>query len=190
MKDLKLVSGIKMRKYLEKGLRRIFGTCRGQRSEVGDELGQPHVIQEETYDNTSLKNIKLIDAEHEAIHMILNGIGDDIYSIVDAYSTTREMNKKTVTVAVNRETVGNQVQSDDDYNVFAIERQHSEQPESIIDTYVVEIDDSSVIFDSSDMCDNEKKAYQNAEEPEDEHVLLASLITNLKLDVDENKNSH
>ncbi|GKA57347.1 hypothetical protein Tco_0756535 [Tanacetum coccineum] len=34
---------------------------------------------------------KLIDAEAEAIHMILNGIGDDIYSTVDTCSTTREM---------------------------------------------------------------------------------------------------
>ncbi|GKF35832.1 hypothetical protein Tco_0112590 [Tanacetum coccineum] len=82
------------------------------------------------------------------------------------------------------------VQSDDDYNVFSIERQHSEQPESIIDTYVVEMDDSNVIPDSSYMCDNKGKAHQNAEEPEDERVLLAYLIANLKLDVDENKKSH
>ncbi|GJV42853.1 retrovirus-related pol polyprotein from transposon TNT 1-94 [Tanacetum coccineum] len=292
---------------------------------VGDEPGQPHVVQEETYANTSPENKKLIDAEAKAIHMILNGISDDIYSIVDACSTTREMwlaiehlqqgetinkqdvktklfwkfdkftsrdgesiesyytrfyrmmnemiqkslalisknfinvykptnnnlkttlktrnknvdtsprtgnerntmqfgNKMTVTVAVNRETVENQVvqqsgiqclnckgfghfakeckkpkrvkdyeyckekmmlckqeargvllsevlttdsrptydveplenvQSDNDYNVFAIERQHSKQPESIIYTYVVEIDDSNVIPDSSDMSDNE-----------------------------------
>ncbi|GKG06411.1 hypothetical protein Tco_0326497, partial [Tanacetum coccineum] len=36
-------------------------------------------------------------------------------------------------------------------------------------------------------CDNEGKVDQNAEEPRDECVLLASLIANLKLDVDENK---
>ncbi|GKA50985.1 hypothetical protein Tco_0744181 [Tanacetum coccineum] len=52
-------------------------------------------------------------------------------------------------------------------------RQHSEQPESINDTYVVEMVDSNVIPNSSDMCDNEKKAYQNAEEYEDERVVLA-----------------
>ncbi|GKA46613.1 putative reverse transcriptase domain-containing protein [Tanacetum coccineum] len=34
---------------------------------------------------------------------------------------------------------------DDDYNVFTTERQHSKQPESIIDTYVVEKADSNVI---------------------------------------------
>ncbi|GJY82630.1 hypothetical protein Tco_0496006 [Tanacetum coccineum] len=75
----------------------------------------------------------------------------------------------------------------DDYNVFANERRHSEQPESINDTYVVEKVDSNVIPDSSDMCDNEGKADQNAKEYEDECVVLANLITNLKLDTDENK---
>ncbi|GJY11591.1 hypothetical protein Tco_0380900 [Tanacetum coccineum] len=53
------------------------------------------------------------------------------------------------------------IQYDAEYNVFANERQHSEQPESINDTHVVEKDDK---------CD-------------DEHVMLA----NLKLNTDENK---
>ncbi|GJW37849.1 hypothetical protein Tco_0060769 [Tanacetum coccineum] len=52
------------------------------------------------------------------------------------------------------------VHPDDDYNVFSTERQHSEQPESINDTYVVEKADSDVIPDSSDMYDNEGKADQ------------------------------
>ncbi|GKB90407.1 reverse transcriptase domain-containing protein [Tanacetum coccineum] len=47
----------------------------------------------------------------------------------------------------------------------------------------------TVTPDSSDMCDNEGTADQNAEESEDKCVLLASLIANLKLDVDENKKS-
>ncbi|GKA63640.1 hypothetical protein Tco_0763246 [Tanacetum coccineum] len=80
-----------------------------------------------------------------------------------------------------------QVQSNDDYNVFAIERQHSEQPETIDDAYVVETVDSNVILNSSNMCDNEEQADQNAEEYEDERVMLAKLIANLKLDHDENK---
>nr|GEZ33110.1 hypothetical protein [Tanacetum cinerariifolium] len=47
------------------------------------------------------------------------------------------------------------VQSKDDYNVFANDRHHSEQLESINDTYVVEPIDSLVIPDSSNMCNNE-----------------------------------
>ncbi|GKA99159.1 hypothetical protein Tco_0827096 [Tanacetum coccineum] len=80
------------------------------------------------------------------------------------------------------------VQYDAEYNVFANERQHFDQPESINDTYVVEKDDSNVIPDSSDMCVNDNQADQNNEECDDERVVLTNLIANLKLDTDENKN--
>nr|GFA92043.1 hypothetical protein [Tanacetum cinerariifolium] len=80
-----------------------------------------------------------------------------------------------------------QVQSNDDYNVFANKRQHFEQSKTINDTYVVETVDSNVIPNSSNMCDNEEHAGQNAEEYKDERVVLANLIANLKLDHDENK---
>ncbi|GJS05584.1 hypothetical protein Tco_0322092, partial [Tanacetum coccineum] len=74
-----------------------------------------------------------------------------------------------------------------DYNVFANERHQSLQPESINDTYVVETINSNVILNSSDMCDNEGKDDQNSEDHEDERVVLANLITNLKLNYDENQ---
>ncbi|GJY57114.1 integrase, catalytic region, zinc finger, CCHC-type containing protein [Tanacetum coccineum] len=80
-----------------------------------------------------------------------------------------------------------QVQYDAEYNVFANERQHSEQPESISNTCVVEKVDSNVIPDSPNMCDNDIQTDQNAVECDDERVVLANLIANLKLDVDENK---
>ncbi|GJY32303.1 hypothetical protein Tco_0415798 [Tanacetum coccineum] len=79
------------------------------------------------------------------------------------------------------------VQYDPKYNVFANERQHSEQPESISNTCVVEKVDSNVIPDSPNMCDNDIQTDQNAIECDDERVVLAYLISNLKLDVDENK---
>ncbi|GJU84785.1 retrovirus-related pol polyprotein from transposon TNT 1-94 [Tanacetum coccineum] len=79
------------------------------------------------------------------------------------------------------------VHSDDDYNVFASERQHYEQPESINNTCGVEMVGSNVIPDSLDMCDNDNQADQNVEECDDERVVLANLIANLKLDTDENK---
>ncbi|GJW54952.1 retrovirus-related pol polyprotein from transposon TNT 1-94 [Tanacetum coccineum] len=61
------------------------------------------------------------------------------------------------------------VHIDDDYNVFDTARQHSEQSESINNTYEVKIVDSNIIPNSTDMCDNEIKDEQNVEEPEDEH---------------------
>nr|GEY21459.1 retrovirus-related Pol polyprotein from transposon TNT 1-94 [Tanacetum cinerariifolium] len=47
--------------------------------------------------------------------------------------------------------------------------------------------DSNVIPDSPDMCDNEIQTDQNAIECDDEHVVLANLIANLKIDIDEYK---
>ncbi|GJS28900.1 hypothetical protein Tco_0489520 [Tanacetum coccineum] len=79
------------------------------------------------------------------------------------------------------------VHSNDDYNVFANARQHYEQLVSISNTWVVEKVDSNVIPDSSDMCDNDNQADQNAKECDDERAVLANLIANLKLDTDENK---
>nr|GEX81510.1 hypothetical protein [Tanacetum cinerariifolium] len=58
-----------------------------------------------------------------------------------------------------------QVQNEARNNVFANHLQHSEQSESVSNTCLVETDDES----------------------DDEHVALANLIANLKLDVDENK---
>ncbi|GJY23689.1 integrase, catalytic region, zinc finger, CCHC-type containing protein [Tanacetum coccineum] len=56
-----------------------------------DQPGHPRRVEQETYANTTPENIKLIDAEAEAIYVILSGNGDDIYSTVDACSTAREM---------------------------------------------------------------------------------------------------
>ncbi|GJX40128.1 hypothetical protein Tco_0255118 [Tanacetum coccineum] len=99
-------------------------------------------------------------------------------------------NQRTVTVAGDRETVGSQEAKkafDVEYNVFANEKQHFVQSESISNTCAVEKVDSNVIPDSSNMCDNDILTDPNAEECDDERVVLANLNVNLKLDIDENK---
>ncbi|GKD73926.1 hypothetical protein Tco_1332208 [Tanacetum coccineum] len=50
-----------------------------------------------------------------------------------------------------------QVQNNDENDVFANVRRHSEQPESINDTYVLEKDDSNAIPDSSNICTNDNQ---------------------------------
>nr|GEV19172.1 integrase, catalytic region, zinc finger, CCHC-type, peptidase aspartic, catalytic [Tanacetum cinerariifolium] len=80
-----------------------------------------------------------------------------------------------------------QVQNDGGYNVFANDLQHSEQSEYISNTCLVEMDDSNVIPDSPDMCNDDIQNDQNDVESDYERVALANLIANLKLDVDENK---
>nr|GEY79485.1 hypothetical protein [Tanacetum cinerariifolium] len=80
-----------------------------------------------------------------------------------------------------------QVQNDDGYNMFANNLQHSEQSKSVSNTCLVEMDDSNVIPDLPDMCEDDIQNEQNDVESDDERVALANLIANLKLDVDENK---
>ncbi|GKE15666.1 hypothetical protein Tco_1423243 [Tanacetum coccineum] len=80
-----------------------------------------------------------------------------------------------------------QVQNHDENNVFANERRHSEQPESINDTYVLEKDDSNVTPNSSNICNNDNQVDENVAECVDERVALANLIENLTLDTEENK---
>nr|GEU96646.1 retrovirus-related Pol polyprotein from transposon TNT 1-94 [Tanacetum cinerariifolium] len=234
-----------------------------------EEAIHEHTIVE-TYKNATPENRTYFDAKFEAIHMILSGIGDDIYStddacitakemwiaiksgtgddicsIIDACTTAKEMwiaierlqqgeslnkqdtrqfgNQDTITIAGAKENVGNRVvhqtgiecfnckefghsakecvplsaeQGDwlnntdkepDEQELEAHYIQHSEQPKTINDTYVVEMVDSNVVPNSSDMCADEEQADQNDEEYEDERVVLANLIANVKLDHDENK---
>ncbi|GJV67136.1 hypothetical protein Tco_1482645 [Tanacetum coccineum] len=47
---------------------------------------------------------------------------------------------------------------DDDYNVFANERQNPKQPEFVNDTYLMRQCDTNITFDSSDMCNNSEEA--------------------------------
>nr|GEY16817.1 hypothetical protein [Tanacetum cinerariifolium] len=79
------------------------------------------------------------------------------------------------------------VQNDTGYNVYANDLQHFEQSESVSNTCLVETDESNVIPDSPDMCDDDIQNDQNDVESDDERVALANLIANLKLNVDENK---
>nr|GFA65883.1 hypothetical protein [Tanacetum cinerariifolium] len=76
-----------------------------------------------------------------------------------------------------------QVQNDAGYNVFANALQHSEQSESVSNTCLVETDDSNVTPDSPGMCEDDTQNDQNDVESDDKRFVL----TNLKLDVDENK---
>nr|GFB94565.1 hypothetical protein [Tanacetum cinerariifolium] len=73
-----------------------------------------------------------------------------------------------------------QVLNDAEYNVFANGLQHSVQSESISNTCLVETDDSNVIPDSADICEDDIQYDQNDVESDDDRVALANLISNLK----------
>nr|GEU44714.1 RNA-directed DNA polymerase, eukaryota, nucleotide-binding alpha-beta plait domain protein [Tanacetum cinerariifolium] len=64
-----------------------------------------------------------------------------------------------------------QVQNDTGYNVFANDLQQSEQSESISNTCLVETDDSNVILDSPDMCNDDIQNDQKDVESDDKREL-------------------
>ncbi|GKA03518.1 hypothetical protein Tco_0676299 [Tanacetum coccineum] len=103
------------------------------------------------------------------------------------YSYMAKIQEVSPAESSSTDTPLEQVQNHDENDVFANVRRHSEQPESINDTYVLEKDDSNVIPDSSNICTNDNQVDQNAPGCVDERVALANLIANLTLDTEENK---
>ncbi|GJS57528.1 retrovirus-related pol polyprotein from transposon TNT 1-94 [Tanacetum coccineum] len=103
------------------------------------------------------------------------------------YSYMAKIQEVSPAESSSTDTPLEQVQNHDENDVFANVRRHSEQPESINDTYVLEKDDSNVIPDSSNICTNDNQVDQNATECVDERDALANLIANLTLDNEENK---
>nr|GFB71305.1 hypothetical protein [Tanacetum cinerariifolium] len=123
-------------------------------------------LQAEQYDWLADMDEEIDEQELEAHYSYMAKIQEVPTADIDTYSEPLE-----------------KVQNDTGYNVFANELQHSGQSESISNTCSVETDDSNVIPDSPDMCDDDIQNDQNDVESDDERVALA----NLKLDVDENK---
>nr|GEZ88581.1 hypothetical protein [Tanacetum cinerariifolium] len=82
------------------------------------------------------------------------------------------------------------VSNNDNYNVFAIESEHSEQSKSIHDTYPMEQDEHNMIIDSLDMSYDREQIDQNDDDADltNERELLASLIEKLKCEIDDSKN--
>ncbi|GJV60119.1 retrovirus-related pol polyprotein from transposon TNT 1-94 [Tanacetum coccineum] len=79
--------------------------------------------------------------------------------------------------------------NNDNYNVFAIENAHPEQPESVNDIYLEEQGDTNITIDSLDMCyDREQDDQDDTDELDQERDLLASLIDKLKCEIDDSKN--
>nr|GEY26358.1 hypothetical protein [Tanacetum cinerariifolium] len=215
------------------------------RQPITDESSEvPKQTAVKTFSNISPKNKAYYDAEKEAIHLLLTGIGDEICSTADAFTsrdgesiesyysrfykmrngmTGQFGNQMIVTVAGARETIGNQITYHKEKRLLCKQAEkgvplQAEQADWLEDTnkeiYEQELkahysltakiqevlpaksgsnaeplekDDSNIILDSPNMCDNDNHANQNAEECDDECVVLANLIANLKLDTNENK---
>nr|GEW64624.1 hypothetical protein [Tanacetum cinerariifolium] len=76
------------------------------------------------------------------------------------------------------------VSSDKEMKLWVeLKRMYEQDPEDQFNTCLVETDYSNVIPDSPNICKDDIQNDQNDVESDDEHVALANLIANLKLDV-------
>ncbi|GJZ15033.1 hypothetical protein Tco_0550710 [Tanacetum coccineum] len=81
------------------------------------------------------------------------------------------------------------VQNDDDnYDVFANDREHPMQPESVNDTYLEEQGDTNITIEPLDMSTNGEMVDKDDDDNAKKHDLIASLIEKLKCEIDDNKN--
>ncbi|GJY35289.1 integrase, catalytic region, zinc finger, CCHC-type containing protein [Tanacetum coccineum] len=81
------------------------------------------------------------------------------------------------------------VQNDNDnYNTFANDREHLEQPEYVNDTYLEEQGDTNITIDSLDMSTNGETVDHDDDDLAKERDLLASLIEKLKCEINDKKN--
>ncbi|GKC48516.1 hypothetical protein Tco_1071261 [Tanacetum coccineum] len=79
--------------------------------------------------------------------------------------------------------------NNDNYNVFAIENEHPEQPDSSNDIYLAEHSDTNITIDSLDICyDRVQDDQDDTDDLDQERDLLASLIQKLKCEIDDSKN--
>ncbi|GKB99476.1 hypothetical protein Tco_0985613 [Tanacetum coccineum] len=79
--------------------------------------------------------------------------------------------------------------NNDNYNVFAMENEHPEQPESSNDIYLAEQGDTNITIDSSNICyDRAQDDQDETDDLDQERDLLASLIQKLKCEIDDSKN--
>nr|GEU94238.1 hypothetical protein [Tanacetum cinerariifolium] len=173
-----------------------------------DSLAIPEHMTVETPINISPENKAHFLAEKEAIHLILTGIGDEIYLTVDACQTAKQIWEAIERLqqgkSLNIQDVKTKLfwefeqydwlaDTDEEVDEQELEAHYNymakiqEQSESVSNTCLVETDDSNVTPNSPDMCEDDIQNDQNDVESDDEHVALANLIAHLKFDVDENK---
>nr|GEY37285.1 hypothetical protein [Tanacetum cinerariifolium]GEY46630.1 hypothetical protein [Tanacetum cinerariifolium] len=154
----------------------------------------------ETPMNMSPENKAHYQSKKEVIHLILTEIRDEIYSTVDACIIAQEINENVDnTLRYKNDNQSGQFGSQRMVNVGGARENECRKPKRVKDsTYhkekmllckqaEKETDDSNVIPDSPDTCDNDIQNDQIDVECDDERAVLANLIANLILDVDENK---
>nr|GEU50789.1 retrovirus-related Pol polyprotein from transposon TNT 1-94 [Tanacetum cinerariifolium] len=149
-----------------------------------DSLAIPEHTIVEAPMNMYPANKAYFEAETDAIHLILTGIGDEIYSTVDACQTTQEMWEAVERLQQDTDEEIDEQELEAHYSymakIQALILSHWNRYKMILDIMCLPMIYN--ILSNQNLLND-----QNDIESDDERVALANLIANLKLDVDENK---
>ncbi|GJT87447.1 retrovirus-related pol polyprotein from transposon TNT 1-94 [Tanacetum coccineum] len=158
----------------------------------------PRINRGTGYNNQRVVNV--VGARENVGTQVVQQSGIQCYNCKEYRHVARECQKPKRTQEVTPDIADNsgpifdaeplqRVQNDDDnYNVFANDREHPKQPESVNDTYMEEQGDTIITIDSLDMSTNGETVDQDDDDLAKERDLLASLIEKLKCEIDDNKN--
>ncbi|GKG10510.1 putative reverse transcriptase domain-containing protein, partial [Tanacetum coccineum] len=134
--------------------------CKGY-GHYAKECMKPKWVKDYAYHKEKMMMCK--QAEQGVPHCKLSKLIGDTDEEIDEqeleayYSFMAKIQKVLLEESSSTEQPLEQVQNNDENNVFANERQHFEQPEYINDTYVLKKDDSNVTPDSSNICTNDNQ---------------------------------
>ncbi|GJX58863.1 copia protein [Tanacetum coccineum] len=147
---------------------------------------------------------KILLCKQEEVGVDMNAEQDDWKDDTDDESEDQELEAHYMYMAQIQEVTPDPVDSsrpifnddpmhkvqnnNDNYNVFAIENEHLEQPESSNHIYLAEQGDTKITIDSLDICYNRVQDDQDdTDDLVQERDLLASLIQKLKCEIEDFK---
>ncbi|GJU42214.1 hypothetical protein Tco_1195171 [Tanacetum coccineum] len=171
----------------------------GKRASGGEECQKPKRVKDAAYHKE-----KMLLCKQEEAGVQLNAEQADWKDDTDDESDDQELEAHYMYMAQLQEVTPDPVDNsgpifddepmhkvqnnNDNYNVFAMENEHPEQPESSNDIYLAEQGDTNITIDSSDICyDRAQDDQDETDDLDQERDLLASLIQKLKYFKTKNK---
>nr|GEW45176.1 retrovirus-related Pol polyprotein from transposon TNT 1-94 [Tanacetum cinerariifolium] len=128
-------------------------------------------------------------AHHDNSPRINKGTGYDNQRVVNVAGARENVDTVEIFGTIFDAKKLHEVQNNEDhYNVFANNRKHHVQPESVNDTYLEEQGDTNITIESLDMSTNGETVDQDDDDLANERDLLDSLIEKLKSEIDHSKN--
>ncbi|GJR96509.1 hypothetical protein Tco_0268683 [Tanacetum coccineum] len=137
-------------------------------------------------DNTGVMESSMIESENSSSETPFSRSKDENRSFDKESSSSKGNDADVVWSTYDSDSVtGGLIQNNDTFeNMFAHGIQNHEQPKSIHDTYVVNENNSNIIYDIRNIDSDRDKEEHDYVDYEQQCAFFASLINNLKCDVE------